>query len=150
MLIFRIYRNDSDKSATDFDMGDIEFVFDERAISSRGNSCLSNMIYVSIVDLIDGLLQLGKGGKRYEFIGADSSFAVRFERTKQGIHALYRKEKYGPISSHELLQAANTGIDAFLAAPRNKLPAGSPIYDDFNTSRSSLIKHCHSTGLTGC
>ena len=138
MLLFRIYRNDSDKAATDFDIGDIEFVFDERAISSRDNSRLSNMIYVSIVDLIDGLLQLGNGGKRYEFIGTDSSFALRFERNKHGIHVLHSKDKYGPISLRELLQAINSGIDAFLADPRNASHlrnSHSPVHAEFAEGR---------------
>ena len=140
MLLFRIYRNDSDKSATDFDMGYIEFVVDKRTISSRDNPRLLNMIYVSIVDLIDGLLQLKNGGKRYEFIGADSSFTLRFARNKQGIHVLHGKDKYGPISLLQLLAAIDSGIDVFLAAPRNELPAGSSMYDDFNTCRSALKK----------
>ncbi len=31
-------------------------------------------------ELIDGLLRLKEGGKRYEFVGADSSFILQFEK----------------------------------------------------------------------
>lgn len=138
MVLFNIYRDDSDELATDFDMGDLEFVFGDYTVSSRGNSRLSNMIYVSISDLIDGLLRLKEGGKRYEFVGADSSFILQFERNKQGVQVQHGKNKHGPIPLHELLEAVNSGIDTFLADQRNALPVGSSMHGDFNTSRRAL------------
>ncbi len=138
MLLFQIYRSGSEESATGFDMGDIEFIFDGQIVSSRGNSRLSNMIYISIVDLIHGLLQLKSGGKRYEFIGADSSFNIRFDKNKQGIHVTHGKRKNDPIPLNDLLRAINHGIDAFLADPRNELSTDSSMYDDFNASRAAL------------
>lgn len=140
MLLFRVCRNEKEKSATGFDMGDIEFIFGEQAISSRGNSRLSNMIYLSVVDLIDNLLRLWNGGGRYEFVGTDSSFVVKFEMHKQGVCTLHGKDKYGPIPLRELLGAIDSGIDAFLTDPRNVLPSSSSMYDDFNAARIALKK----------
>lgn len=138
MILFNIYRSNSEESATGFDMGDIEFSFDGKIISSRGNSRLSNMIYVSIFDLIDGLLQLKNGQKRYEFVGADSSFRIQFDNKKQGIQILHEKNKYDSVSLKALLEAINSGIDIFLADPSNKLSTDSAIYDDFNANRNAL------------
>lgn len=140
MLTFKIYRNDSGESATAFDLGDIEFSFDGDIVSSRSNSRLSNMIYVSLVDLIDGLLQLKNGKKRYEHVGADSSFCIRFERGKHGVDIWHGKKKYGPVPFGELLGAVDSGIDSFLIDPLNALPSDSSIYDDFDASRKAL-KH---------
>lgn len=134
----KIYRSDSDEPATSFDMGDIEFVFDGQLVSSRGSSLLSNMIYVSLVDLIDGLLRLKGGGRNYEFVGADSSFIIHFNRNKKGIDIICEKRKYGPISINELLKAIYHGIDAFLADPRNQLSMDSSMHDDFNASWTAL------------
>jgi hypothetical protein len=139
MVLFNIYRNDNCELATDFDMGDLEFVFCDQIVSSRGNSRLLNMIYISISDLINGLLRLKDGGKHYLFVGVDSSFTIRFERKGQGVNIFYKK-KYGPFSLRELLQAVNFGIDKFLADPRNMLPVGGPMYDDFNECRRKLEK----------
>lgn len=138
MIIFKIYRSNKEEPATGFDMGDIEFSLDGKIISSRGNSRLSNMIYVSMVDLIDGLLQLKNGGKHYEFIGTDSSLTIRFKKNKQGIYIFHNNIKYGPFSLNNLLESINYGIDAFLTDPRNELPTDSSMYDDFNSSRSAL------------
>lgn len=138
MILFNIYRNGDGELATGFDMGDIEFSFDEKKISSRGNARLSNMVYLSAVDLIDGLQQLKNGRKRYEFVGADSSLSIRFDKEKQGIKVLHGENKYGPVPLQELLEAINSGIDAFLADPSNELSTNSAIYDDFNASRSAL------------
>ncbi|WEF30939.1 hypothetical protein [Pseudoduganella chitinolytica] len=138
MLTFKIYRNDNEESATGFDLGDVEFSFDGKIVSSRGHPQLSHMIYVSLVDLIDGLLQLKGGKKRYEYVGADSSFNLHFNKNKSGVDILHEKRKYGPISLEKLLEAVDSGIDSFLADPRNELSTDSSIYDDFNSSRKAL------------
>lgn len=138
MILFNIYRSNSEESAIDFDMGNIEFSIDGRIISSRDNPRLSNMIYVSIVDLIDGLLQLQFGQTRYKFIGADSSFIIYFNKNKQGVQVLHEKNKYGPVQLKELLEAIKHGINIFLADPLNKLSTDSAMHDDFKSSWSAL------------
>lgn len=138
MIVFNLYRHDHNEQASDFDLGDIEFVFCDVPVSTHGNPRLSSMIYVSISDLIDGLLRLSEGGKRFEFVGADSSFVVHFERTKQGIDVRYGKKTFRAIAMYELLESVNSGIDKFQANPLNVLTPGATTAADFNSSRSAL------------
>jgi len=138
MLSFRIFRNDSDTLATDFDLGDIEFKFGDETVSSRGSSRLSNMVYISVSDLIDGLLRINNGLKKYEFVGADSSFIVNFERTKKGVYVRYQRKSYGPFALRDILIAINSGIEAFVSDDLNQLPQNTAASIGFNGSWSDL------------
>lgn len=138
MVTFRIYRNDDEQPASDCDMGDLEFAFGDDVISSLGNARLTNMVYISIFDLIDGLLRLKNGAKRYEFVGADSSFVLLFEKSKKGIYVWHKKSKHGPVPLQELLMAVNAGMETFFAKPLNILPRDGAVYADLNTSWSNL------------
>jgi hypothetical protein len=139
-FLFKIYRFDFNESATDFDMGDLEFSFGNSTISSVGNSRLSNMIYVSVSDLIDGLLKLKNGAKQYKFIGADSSFVLLFEANKGSIYVRYQKDKLGPFPILALLNAVHKGLEEFMMEDRNHLPVNGSMHTDFESSRQTLKK----------
>lgn len=73
------------KDFSTFDMGDIVIRKDGLTISSsieRGNSM---MIFIAISDFVFTLKKIKFDVKRYEFIGADSSFCLDFERQKKGV-----------------------------------------------------------------
>lgn len=135
---FKIYRDASGETAADCDMGDLDIIVGDRHISSVGNGRFFNMIYISIVDLIDGLLRLNKDGGECEFVGADSSFIVDFEVEKKGLYIRHCKEELGPVALHELLKAISIGLENFLSDPRNRLPREGAVYRDFHASWASL------------
>lgn len=137
-MSFNIYRSDANQAATDFDLGDLEFVFDDHIVSSRGNSRLLNMIYISIADLIYGLFRLKNGAKSYVFVGTDSSFSLKFETNKKGVFVRHGKDFYGPIVLNELFGAIDSGIDLFLLDPSNRPSGEGGAFDDFNRSRCLL------------
>jgi len=137
MVRFNIYRDDCSSPANGFDMGDIEFTFEKEILSSRENSRFKSMVFLSLVDLVDGLLQL-RSAKRYEFVATDSSFTLQFEKNKNGIHVLHKKKQYGPIPLNDLLKAINFGIEAFISDRRNELPKNDSVYSDFNSAKQAL------------
>lgn len=138
MIAFNIYRHESDGPAADCEMGDLEFIIDNKTISSRGESRYLNMIYISIFDMIDGLLKLNTGSRNYEFVGADSSFIIKFEKNKSGVYLHFKKQRLGPLPLRELLFAIDRGIDSFISDPLNALPAGSDVHGDFTASLRAL------------
>jgi hypothetical protein len=140
VVLFRIYRKDQGEDATDFDMGDLEFTFNGHIVSSRGNSRSLNMIYLSVIDLIDGLLHLKNKAKVYRFVGADSSFVMWFKVKGERVLVMHEKNSFGPISFNELYRAIDSGLDRFLAEPRNHPPASGAIWNDLNKSRHLLKK----------
>ncbi|THJ31119.1 hypothetical protein E8K88_15870 [Lampropedia aestuarii] len=72
-------------SFSSFDMGDIEIGKDGVIISSKFESANSMMIFVAVSDFIFALKRVKSDVKKYEFIGADSSFCLNFERRNKGI-----------------------------------------------------------------
>ncbi|MEN9866153.1 MAG: hypothetical protein RL748_1743 [Pseudomonadota bacterium] len=139
MLKIKIYRNNSHELATDFDMGDIEFDFSNQIVTSCGNPRYSNMIFLSISELIDGLLKIYSGAKQFEFVAIDSSFIINFKASKKGIDVSHNKKSYGPVSLFNILNAIASAISDFFSDPLNNLQPDGPAYKDFNFSHKNLL-----------
>ncbi|NHZ99870.1 hypothetical protein [Massilia sp. CCM 8734] len=138
MVKFRISRFDREAPAHVLDMGDLTFVFDDKIMSTEGNSRYANMVYLSVVELIDILTTLRRGAKSRRFVAADSSFTLMFEQKRQHIYVWNEIKKYGPFFVDELLAAVNAGIDHFLADPLNELLPNGPMHGDFHESCREL------------
>ena len=89
MFEFSVCRNDTGK-VTGFDLGDIGFLTGGKEISSKGSPRLLMMVYLSVVSLVDTLLSL-RVGRKYEFVGVDSSFSLVFELQRKGEGRMGRK-----------------------------------------------------------
>ena len=89
MFEFSVCRNDTGK-VTGFDFGDMGFSFGKKEISSKGSPRLLMMVYLSVVSLVDTLLSL-RVGRKYEFVGVDSSFSLVFELQRKGEGRMGRK-----------------------------------------------------------
>jgi hypothetical protein len=106
-----------------FDLGDLEITGPDGSVTSAGRRPdESFMIYLGMVDLIDGLTALAEGRRReHEFVGADSSFVVRFLRNKEGISAAADGSTLGTEPVEDVLGGLRAGIEEFLADPANTL-----------------------------
>jgi hypothetical protein len=133
MISIRLYRDDKEIRATGFDSGDIEFIVDDTIISSREQPRFKNMIYLSIIDLIDGLRSLKHKGE-YEFVAADSSFVVKFTRKKDDVFLIHNKKKYGPTQYKELLNSVLGDVSNFIGSQQNRLQPDDPLFNDFNST----------------
>jgi hypothetical protein len=66
----------------EYSLGHMDISAEENLLSSSGKSQRLMMVFVSIVDLSDGIIHLlsDKSCKDYEFIGTGSSFNLRISR----------------------------------------------------------------------
>ncbi|WP_154100705.1 hypothetical protein [Pseudomonas putida] len=140
MITFNFTRTDDSYLATEFDHGDISLISENACISSKLNPKHSNMIYLSITSLIDGLT---KNNKNFEFIAADSSFRIKFKKQKDAVSIIHGRSLSFKVKYLELLIALEEGIESFLENPKNSIPASSAVYLDLLTSRSLLRKKIH-------
>jgi hypothetical protein len=99
-------------------LGNLEIAGPDGSVSSAGRRPdQSFMVYVGLVDLIDGLTGLADGLRRqYEFVGPDSSFIVDFRRKGDRISASAYGSQLGAEPAAEVLAGLRDGIDELLAA----------------------------------
>ena len=135
MFEFSVCRNDTGK-VTGFDLGDIQFSFGEKEISSKGSPRLLMMVYLSVVSLVDTLLSL-KVGRKCEFVGVDSSFSLFFELQRKGVFVWVENELLGVCDFCILIKAIDKGVEGFLNNG-NPLPPTDPVYNDFHSALKNL------------
>ena len=122
------------------DLGDLEITGPDGSVTSAGREPdQSFMVYLGMVDLIHGLTALAEGRQReHKFVGADSSFVVRFFRNKDGISASAYGAKLGSEPVQDVLGGLRAGIDTFLADPANALPPTDPAAIDLTAALTRL------------
>lgn len=85
--------------------------------SKERNPDQSMMIFFSIVELLDGLIQLFQDfrAKNYTFVGTDCSFQFFLKRQNNGIFMLTSGGKnFEEVNQSEILKAIWNGINNFL------------------------------------
>ena len=114
-----------------FELGDMDVIGPAGSATSRGKiPDQGMMVYLAMVELLDRVrsVALEGGLGRYEFVGADSSFSLVFERTRKDrdrIAIRHRGVLIGKVSPEELSRAALDAVIGFLAAA-NELPVEDP------------------------
>lgn len=139
-FVFSRWPLDSADPAYGSDLGDLEITGPDGSVSSAGRQPdQSFMVYLGMVDLIHGLTALSEGRQReHMFVGADSSFTVRFFRNKKGISASAYGTKLGTEPVSEVLGGLRAGIEEFLADPANTLPPADPAAIDLTAALTRL------------
>lgn len=81
MLKISFYITPIDNTISGFELGGIEIFHNENIISSKNKfPDQSMMIFISISDLLEGIISISKNKKQqFRFIGTDSSFIINFE-----------------------------------------------------------------------
>ena len=131
MFEFSVCRNDTGK-VTGFDFGDMGFSFGKKEISSKGSPRLLMMVYLSVVSLVDTLLSL-RIGRKYEFVGVDSSFSLVFELQRKRGFVWVENELLGGCDFCILIKAIDKGGEVFLSNG-NQLPPTDPVYNYFHSA----------------
>jgi len=92
----------------------------------------SMMIYIALVDLLDGLGDmLGPGGRRdWQWVGTDSSFVVDIRRRNGRVRVEAMREPVGEVAEAELAATVWKGATDFLA--RNRPAHGDPVAIDLD------------------
>lgn len=111
MIAFEFTRIDESLFANEFDQGDISLISENLCITSKLNSKHSNMIYLSIISLIDGLT---RNNKYFEFIATDSSFRIKFKQQRETILINHEGILKIKVNRFELLKALEDGAERFL------------------------------------
>ncbi|MBZ4374164.1 hypothetical protein [Corallococcus sp. AS-1-6] len=122
-----------DPGRSGFDLGHMTFTSDAGTCTSKGRSPdQAMMLAVSFVGLLDGLQAVVAGGaKEHLFVGADSSFSLRFKRGKKGRIAIQcGTASLGEVESDELCRAVLEGVESFMARPESALPKGDAARGD--------------------
>ncbi|MEN7547399.1 hypothetical protein AAG747_05750 [Rapidithrix thailandica] len=132
-----------DEDISDFELGNISFNVNGDQISSKGNNPdQSFMIFISLVDLLDGIQDYMKNQKRqkkYVFKASDSSFDVLFEIKKSDIYIKYQKQTLKEklnIFLYELYNSSNAFYKEHLALITDK----SGVFQDLEKSLSRFKK----------
>ena len=129
---FIFLRSDMQSPPHSFDLGDISVIDNDIKISSLEDERYKMMIYISIVDLIDSLLETVRTKHSTEFCGTDSSFYLKFKYDGKFIK-IERKGISIKKSAHEILKELKIGIDQFLNK-ENILTQDEACYGDLKDS----------------
>ncbi len=87
MIKINFYLNSLDDRISPFELGDFELCLNEEVLITSKNTVpnQSMMVFISALDLLNGINRLQCDKKRFLFIGADSSFAISFIKKKNSI-----------------------------------------------------------------
>jgi hypothetical protein len=80
----------------------------------------SMLVYISIVDLLDGLRVLLRpgGGRHWEWVGNDSSFVVDFDRHDNRVSIRAMDKGLGEVPEADLIASVWDATTSFLASNR--------------------------------
>ncbi|MGW0081625.1 hypothetical protein [Streptomyces sp. NPDC003393] len=97
-----------------FDLGDIYVTGDLGTAQSAGHSPDQGMmIYLSVVQLLDGLRAFLRGSaKTYAFTGADTSFGLVFRRAKDGLSVATKGGLVARTTAPEFVAAIVSAADS--------------------------------------
>jgi hypothetical protein len=126
-----------------FELGHMTFAGQKGICSSRGRMPdQAMMLGIAIVELLDGLKRFLSGGAaEYTFIGTDSSFSVRFRKTKgKRIAVQCGTTLVDEVEAATLCRAILAGSETFFRQPGNQFPAGDPVLADLTSALEEFAR----------
>jgi hypothetical protein len=138
MGISFIFERRDDEPPGGFELGDLVVTTATNGVSSKGRQPDAGMmIYLALVDLMNGISALARGDqRRYEFVGADSSFGLLFTRSKTGVAIKQGDQDLGTIDPLLLAGQLLADVDRFLAD--HPLPSTDSVFEGVTTAREQL------------
>ena len=130
--------NQTDDSArSGFDLGYVKLTGSRGSVDSRPRDC---MVYLTIVDMLDGLRRLLSGTEdEYELVATDSSFIVYFEADE---HDRITVTSQGTIIEVDHVRSIAGDIlgcvKTFWATPGNALSPKDAVFGDVRAAMSDL------------
>jgi hypothetical protein len=127
-----------------FELGNVELKVDNsKIITSKGRKPdQSMMIFVTIINLLDGLRQLifFKELTDFKLIGADSSFTIHFMKHKDKIKLVVFEEELCDVELNELVHQVVSSCKNFVERNKSKMLDSDPVLDDINQSLRQFRK----------
>ena len=137
MLEIKFEFEDPNNELTGLNMGHMTFNGDKGSVSSAMSVPSQAMIIlIAISDLLDGLREyILSDTKKYNFVGADSSFTVSFEKVDNNhIKVKIGNKEITVIEQSKLILSVLNDINAFLKVVLPQLPKDDIVYNDIITS----------------
>ena len=120
-----------------FELGQLTVTTPAATVTSKGRTPdQSMMIYLAFADLMNGVSSLFRGIRGYELVGADSSFALQFVRTKSDVGIHQGMTDLGSVALSELAACVCDEATRFWAA--HPLEASDSARDDFERAHERL------------
>jgi len=126
---------DDQSDMSGFDVGHIEINLNKKHILSSKDFEQNMMIYLSVVDLLDGFSKFFQDEKvrTYEFVGSGSSFTMQFiKKNNEMIEVSANNIFIGKFTSNELLYSLERDSNLFIQNSFEKLPDGDPVKEDLH------------------
>ena len=137
MFSLRFELDSNKRPISGFDMGHMTVSSCSTTIQSRdvGPRC-SMMLFLSLVELLDGLRRLLTSNlNSYEFIGADSSFALVFQKLSRGrVQISHGGETIAIVQSADLARVVYDASKCFWDSTRTELLDNDPVVGDVDAS----------------
>lgn len=144
-LSFRFFLIEGQGDISGYDMGHTEIANHQNIWTSIGKEPdESMMIFLSIVDLLDGvrgLLQNNQTGQ-FEWFGTDSSFSVFFvKNSTEEISVMHSKELIAKVYPAQLAESIYRAAMNFLEQKENQLKSNDPVFQDLTVAKADFL-HC--------
>ena len=111
------FERSEDDAPHGFELGQLTVTTPAGTVTSKGRTPdQSMMIYLAFVDLMTGMSSLLRGIRGYDFVGADSSFTLRFTRIKDDVAIHQGKTNLGSVPLSELATCVCDEATRFWAA----------------------------------
>lgn len=134
-LEFELTDTSAAQRVTGLSRGHVTLEGDSGIVTSAGRTPDQSMlVFLSIVDLLDGLQRLLSGPPNgdWEWVGNDSSFSTRFRRRKGRVAVEAMGDPVGDVPDRELAHAAWHAADRFVR--EHRLPPSDIAYDDLRSA----------------
>ncbi len=137
MLEIKIEFEDPNEELTGLNMGHMTFNGDKGSATSKmKNPSQAMMILIAISDLLDGLGEFVLSDtNKYEFVGADSSFIVNFEKDDGDlINVTIGNTEITKSKKSKIVDSVLCDVNKFLSIVLPQMPKDDIAYDDLVTS----------------
>ncbi|QXE34197.1 hypothetical protein KQY30_07755 [Streptomyces sp. GMY02] len=136
MIHFKFSLRPDQGDPSGFDLGDVVVTGEGGMSTSAGQSPDQGMmIYLSVSLLLDQMANLVTSSSgSFEFVGADSSFALAFRMRGSVVETSGRDGVVGAADSSEFVEELLRAAEEFAASELGGLPESDAVREDFSTS----------------
>ena len=133
MMVFTLSRIDNNCLADELDQGVISLTLDNKSIAS--GKC---MLYISITSLIDGVIELSKNNKKFEFIPTEASPFITLRKDQKNISIIHKNKIIHQTKISTIALAIKKSLEIFFSNPNNLPKKTGAIMLDLNDAHLSL------------
>lgn len=133
MMVFTLSRINNNCLADELDQGIISLTLDNKSIAS--GKC---MLYISITSLIDGVIELSKNNKKFEFTPTEASPFITLRKDQKNISIIHKNKIIHQTKISTIALAIKNSLDILFSNPNNLPKKTGAIMLDLNDAQLSL------------